>query len=450
MADRVRVESRFDKRIVHRRTMQLRPVQIRRSQRHEIGLMRAGPLFVVMALVFSLVASVAASPVAADEPSTWTGDVPDGMWYDPSVGHLRSDALERDASIVAEGSGLDYDRVLAYLRAGERLDSILDVVRSRFPDSFVGLYWDDNLQAGAQFKGRVPSEALDLLAGSGVDFKPEIVRYSARELDDLHDALRRSLEAMGISDFVVATDARNQRLVATIGTGSGLAQNDHQPASREAVIGLLPQQLVEAGVEIDVVDGPAGTPWTTYGGAEVGQNGAFACTSGFTVVTGSTDGVATAGHCGTSLNQYFDPFTGALHGMTYKNGLVGTWGDFEWFTTTGTEVDDFYHTPGGARRDVSGVKNSFAVGDTLFWFGWGTATEFNSTVRYTRVAYGGRDHLVCMNGGQGGPGDSGGPVYTGNSAAGYIMGGLIIDGAQRMCFSQARYIDDAMGVSIKQ
>lgn len=48
-----------------------------------------------------------------------------------------------------------------------------------------------------------------------------------------------------------------------------------------------------------------------------------------------------------------------------------------------------------------------------------------------------------------GLGDSGGPVFVGGTAAGFIHGGPPIDGQVRMCFSQARYIDDAIGVSIK-
>lgn len=46
-------------------------------------------------------------------------------------------------------------------------------------------------------------------------------------------------------------------------------------------------------------------------------------------------------------------------------------------------------------------------------------------------------------------GDSGGPVYINNTAAGFIWGWVTIDGAQRDCFSQARFIDDALGPGIK-
>ena len=54
-----------------------------------------------------------------------------------------------------------------------------------------------------------------------------------------------------------------------------------------------------------------------------------------------------------------------------------------------------------------------------------------------------------MASGQAVGGDSGGPVYVGNTAAGYMTAVVNIGGVKRMCFSEAAYIDDAMGVSIK-
>lgn len=120
-------------------------------------------------------------------------------------------------------------------------------------------------------------------------------------------------------------------------------------------------------------------------------------------------------------------------------------------TTTGGELDDFYHTNGGAIRDVSSVKNSFAVGNTLTMYGRGTTQEDQGTVAYTNVWIDGNaGRLVCVSQNIMGPGDSGGPVYVSGAAAGFIKGRVTIDGAGRLCLSQARYIDDAIGVSIQQ
>gem|GEM_PF-4927562 len=70
-------------------------------------------------------------------------------------------------------------------------------------------------------------------------------------------------------------------------------------------------------------------------------------------------------------------------------------------------------------------------------------------MRFLNVSAGGVSGLNCMTNQGGDHGDSGGPFYIGNTAAGFIYGGVIINGVLRTCFSQARYIDDAIGVSIK-
>ena len=366
------------------------------------------------------------------------------MWYDPSTGQLRDDALDVDAGFIAKQSGLSEDRVLIALEAQQRIDNLLAVVQSEFPDTFVGLYWDEDLRAIAQFKGQAPREAIRILETSGVNVAAELVEYSISELGDLKDAVAQSLAARGVDDSAVALDPRRQVILVTIGSATA---DGTSPAT---IANDLRAEFGGSPVEIEVVDGPIFTEWTGYGGGAVGTASALSCTVGFTVISGSTNGVATAGHCGSGLNLYKDLFTGASHSMTYKNGVVGFWGDFEWFTTSGTELDDYYR-PTGALYDVSGVKNSFSNGETLFWWGWGTyPTQWTSTVGWTNVSAGGIGHLVCMVGHGGAGGDSGGPVYVGNTSAGFIMGAAIIGGAPRSCFSQSRYIDDAIGVSIKQ
>jgi streptogrisin B len=369
-------------------------------------------------------------------------DVPDGMWYDPETRQVRTDAIAIDAAAIAKRTGLPVDKVLASLEAQLQMDELLAAVQSRFPDTFVGLYWDDEMQAVAQFKGQAPAEALRILGASGVGVRAELVTYSASELDALRDNVERSLEKQGLREWVVALDSRNQLVLVTIGEGAGTDSN--------AIASELREAFAAAPVVIDSVDGPVTKDWNTYGGGVV-RSATNLCTAGFTVKSGSTNGVATAGHCGSGLNLYVDPFPNpdVSHTMTYKNGVVGYWGDFEWFTTSGTEFDDFY-LPNGARRDVSGVKNTFAIGDSLNWWGWATFPNlWVDTVAFLNVSWGGVSHMNCTTGLGGDVGDSGGPFFVGNTAAGFMKGAAVINGAWRTCFSQARYIDDAIGVSIK-
>jgi streptogrisin C len=399
---------------------------------------------VILAGTIGFQAAAADPPTPA--PNQWSGDVPDGMEYDPSTGTLRGDVLEIDAATISKLTGADYGRTLAHLRAQQQADLVAEELQARFPDTFAGMYWDDAGRPVAQFKNGIPAGGTSLIAAGAANGRSEVVRHSAAELAQQQMELESALKNLGVSSYVVGIDGRSNRVFASVSSGPGLAGS---PVTREAVIAKLPARLVDSGIAIDVVDGPVSEDLNAYGGAAAGYATGWVCTTGFTVYSGSTVGVATAGHCLTDLTTYWDPFMNVFHNLTYKGGFVGSWGDFEWFTTSGTEVDDFYHNPNGALRDVSAVKNTFAVGDSLNWWGMTTWVEATGTVGWLNVTLDGVGRLNCMNQLNAAGGDSGGPVYTGGTAAGFIKAKAVINGAWRMCFSQARYIDDAIGVSIK-
>ena len=385
---------------------------------------------------------LAAQPAAAGASQQWTGDVPDGMEYDPALGQLRSDILERDAAVAA-GSGADYEVTLGRLRVQRQMDSAVETLSLTYPDSFGGVYWDEGLALVAQFKGEVPYAAVRLLASVGVTVKEASVRYSAEELRQLSDDVRDSLEVLGLPDSVVGIDPRNQRVIVTVGASPLV-----EPELAQAI-----QRMTDAPVSVEVAEGPTSIPLTVHGGADLWQDALhFRCTTGFTVFSGSTTGTATAGHCHPLLpagSYYRDPYAHVNHNLTYQNSVLGNWGDFGWWTTTGEEWDDFYHGNFNVIRDVSGVKNTFSYGDPLNFYGRGSKVEYSSTVGWIGISDGTTSNLVCLYSTSGAEGDSGGPVYSGSIAAGYVTEHLLISGANRLCFSQARYIDDALGVSVK-
>lgn len=373
-------------------------------------------------------------------------DLPDGTWYDASAGTVRSDALEMDAEPLAKREGISVDAATARLRAQERMDEILVEAQNLYPE-LGGIRWVDG-RVVAQFKGEAPKRALELLSTAGAEVEYELVRYSTSELGQLLADLAKALETMGVADYVVALDPVGQRIIASVSSANGARLSDGAALSVQSISAALPSQLADANVDVQVVDGPVAQATTTYGGTEARVGTTFICTNGFTVSNGVSDGVATAAHCGDGLNSYRDWVTGITHSMTYKTGHLGQWGDFEWFTTTGTEVDDFY-TEGGNRRDVTGVKITMDKGAELLWYGRSTKNDWLSWVEYPRVDTSGPDRLSCLYHYHVVDGDSGGPVYINNTAAGFVWGWVLIDGARRDCFSQARYIDDALGLGIK-
>jgi hypothetical protein len=210
----------------------------------------------------------------------------------------------------------------------------------------------------------------------------------------------------------------------------------------------MPAEVVDASLDLQMASDAVIGPTTTYGGADARIGTSFVCTTGFTVTKNGTTGVSTDGHCGSGLNSYRDFHTGITHSMTYQSGYQATWGDFEWLTTSGTEVDDFYVNDLGTLRDVSGIDNP-ALGTPFSYYGRASRASWPQTVAYTNVVTSGPEHLNCGSEYHVIGGDSGGPVYNGTLAEGLVYGWIVLDGFKRDCWSQARYIDDAIGVSIK-
>jgi hypothetical protein len=372
-------------------------------------------------------------------------DVPDGMWYDATTGTVRGDVLETDAGQIAKSEGLGVDEAVSRLRAQQRMDEILGKAEDLYPE-LVGIRWMDG-RVVAQFKGRAPDAALELLRTARAEVGYELVRYSAAELGQLQTDLGKVLTGMGVTDFAVALDPTGQRIIASVSTTSEARSPDGAAISKQSIAAALPSNLAGANVDIQLADQPIAQPTTTYGGTDARIGTFLQCTNGFTVVSNTITGVATDSHCGTSLS-YRDWVTGITHTMSYVNGHIGTWGDMAWFTTSGNEVDDFYADEVGNRRDVTATETTIVYGSDFVWFGRATNNNYSSWVRYPSVDTSGPKKLACLDGGPPIPGDSGGPVYITTKAGGFIWGWIDIDGAHRLCFSQARYIDDALVVTI--
>lgn len=263
------------------------------------------------------------------------------------------------------------------------------------------------------------------------------------------------LTASGETYFTVAT-TDGESIVVTLTSQSAEAQSLTK-ATRKAhalrVRASVPVKVKTSRAQFKPLFGNA-----IGGGEYANGSGNLVCTGGFTVVKNGVRGILTAGHCINNISLYIHPTTNEAFDATHKAAHLGQWGDLGWFTTSGSELDNFYGGPVNGTYDVASVKTSFAVGDTLDWYGQTTGFHNDQDVKYTSataVTGGGFQisRLVCFSTTQGGAvgdhGDSGGPVYKGSIAAGVITGFYPVGGQGRMCFSRAMYIDDAIpGLSI--
>ena len=407
--------------------------------------MRTRTFATVAALSTVLLAGTGQESVGADGAPA---DLPSGTLYDPLTKTIRNDGFEIDAALYAESEGIGIEEATVRLRHMERMNDILPRLQASYPE-FVALRWEAG-RAVAQFKETAPDGALDLLAESGAPVGHELVRYSNAELADLKQAVVTSLEEQGVPSFVVTTDPGSQRIVGTVSSVQGARTLSGASISRQSIYDAMPADVTEADVAIDVVDRQIQQPTAVLGGTDARIGTAFECTIGFSVISGTPNGVATDGHCTDDVNSYRNPFNGDVYVMNFKKLHIGAWGDFMWLTTGGSEVDDFYANEQGQIRDVTSTKPTFSLGEPLIWFGSVSNNNFASTVFDTDVDTSGPKNLVCLAEGGVQRGDSGGPVYWNGVAAGLVWGWVEINNLRRTCLSQTRYIFDAVGASIKQ
>lgn len=167
-----------------------------------------------------------------------------------------------------------------------------------------------------------------------------------------------------------------------------------------------------------------------------------------------TTRIATAGHCPDNSNTFENYSGGSEVKMYFAGGRTGgAYGDFQWHTVNGTEVDDFYYDRGKA-RDVAAVANPI-MDQTICRYGQVTRAACADVQDLSACAtweQGGRTYEACRlvrtDNDISDNGDSGGPWYWGTTAYGIHWGTFGTWLGDRSAFSRATYIDEAIGVQI--
>lgn len=203
-----------------------------------------------------------------------------------------------------------------------------------------------------------------------------------------------------------------------------------------------------SNVEIIQVDKLATPATDIYGGLGLAF-GNQACTSGFGVVQDGTGtrGIATAGHCGEYNNNVATyngvnlPFVKQANGLQY---------DVQWHTAPGLTVRNLIFD-GVSQRPITATKgrDQQAIGDFVCKYGINTRYTcgyINDKYASTGSAYSNtfiRFHSNT-NAQEVGGGDSGGPVFNGNTALGIVHGFIGNDGV----YMGINYVYPGIGVFV--
>lgn len=369
-------------------------------------------------------------------------NVPDGMAWVNGKG-LVDNVLEMDAAATAKATGMSIERALARMRASQRLDPDLAALEADH-SGYAGARWDGD-ELVLMFKGDVPRGRIaEIRDKSNVPLRTEGVSYSLRDQDRRAKAAIDELLESGVNakDIFVTIDMRSGEVLAAV-RAAGSEQ-------RAAVRSNVEERLGHKDVRVEFTNRPVFREELTVGGGELRDATQQVCTGGFTVEKNGTGGIASAGHCPNNVD-YRNILTGATHNATFKQGHEGEWGDFAWYTTNGSEPDDFFYNNAGDYRDVTGTKQALVELDAVVKGYGNRSNNYEGTVvKRGYTAQGDLGRLICLDDWYTQGGDSGGPIYNGGSAIGFHWGHGFWDGRDGSCFSQARFLDDAIGATINK
>jgi len=162
----------------------------------------------------------------------------------------------------------------------------------------------------------------------------------------------------------------------------------------------------------------------TNGAAPIFTNGSR-CSAGFNVTNGQTGFILTAGHCGPPGTPWFQDTAGKTSiGTTVQTNFPGN--DFSLVRYDNTKLSRNSVLDVGSSQQVKITSAADpTVGQEVFRSGAtsglrsGKVTGLNATVNYPEGSVSGLiQTTVCAE-----PGDSGGPLFVGNTALGVTSGG---------------------------
>ena len=367
-----------------------------------------------------------------------------------------SKAELNDLQAVADQEGISLQAAIDRYAWNDDFAAAVAEIREAVPGAFTGAEIVDAGNAWVAFAGSAPAAATTIIntftsshSGVSVDVRAD-KGFTEVELEKAikaaHFAVLNSPEVSDAAThhFDFAT-GKIETVVLLDGPASDTVLNDLKDsaanritdATRADILNSISNSVALFEGQVLSVNHEDAKHW--------GGEALKTCTSGFVVESASgTQGISTAGHC--SNYQVDDAAT-----LTIESEHEGEQGDFQWHTGPLSFSNKFYAGNDSASEvDNRGVTSvgSPCAGQTLCRNGQKSNRDCQQ-VRKINVCSDGACNLVQMGKDLSVKGDSGGPVYWGNTAYGLHKGGMQDPWPfWRDVFSRADRIDNALGVYI--
>ena len=397
----------------------------------------------VLLLIAVIVAAAAFSLMAR-------GNSPIGATSHASVS---GDAELADLQFVADAKGVTLEEAIIQHAWRDDFGAAVDSIQNNDPSSIAGAAITSGSSATINFAGLISAYAQDVIDDFETDNPGVTVStqtnlgYTEEEAEEAvvgaHFAV---MEEDGVTDGTTHFDDDANEIVIFVNTSTPPTDEERAELERAAEQGAKdatrPDITDVVSVSLSVVDVELGG--YESGSAHMGGEAWDACTSGFGVKVSGTRGITTAAHCA-------DTATDDGHALTFENKHKGRYGDVQWHTGPDAMGNDFY---GGIdtvvetnSRQVTSVGKP-ERGMTLCRNGRVSFRDCQD-VRKVNVCFRFTCRLVQMENHFSAGGDSGGPVYWGNTAYGIHTGWMWAWFADREIFTQTRYFGNAIaGMSV--
>lgn len=322
------------------------------------------------------------------------------------------------ARSYADEFGVSLGEATRRLKQQNRMRALRAKLLSKHPNDFAGLYALNrgNFKVVAKFKGSSPDvRGLDPELAS--DLETQTAERSLAQLQQDLEAIVSQHGSAGI-DFNVAIDEPTNGIDLYVTSADAL--NSAVKDGRLKVPSYVRVRVVPSLLK-PTADVQGGRSYLQYGGNY--------CTTGFTLIHATTKvkGGSTAGHCiedakyhpNLSLSVNYNSTGGSLVTVRSAEQWIGNNMDLQRFTIlSGTYPNTFWD--GSAYVTVTGTVAT-SVGDFVCKFGRRTQRTCGTVEQYNYWSAGyGYVTKVVGSGPINDEGDSGGPVFKGSLAAGWV------------------------------